>query len=107
MSHRRNILSQLFWQIYSLMGKIKYPLVAQSVEQLPFKEMVAGSIPAERTKIAQLVLSQEKAQVCFRAGIEAGLSRFYDSSLARRNKISNRGTVRVTKDILPRGQLKN
>jgi hypothetical protein len=26
-----------------------YPLVAQSVEQLPFKEMVAGSIPAERT----------------------------------------------------------
>ncbi len=28
-----------------------YPLVAQLVEQLPFKEMVAGSIPAERTKI--------------------------------------------------------
>ena len=26
------------------------PPVAQSVEQLPFKEMVAGSIPAGRTK---------------------------------------------------------
>ena len=26
-----------------------YPLVAQLVEQLPFKERVAGSIPAERT----------------------------------------------------------
>ena len=25
------------------------PLVAQSVEQLPFKEMVVGSIPTERT----------------------------------------------------------
>ena len=28
---------------------VKYPLVAQSVEQLPFKEMVVGSIPTERT----------------------------------------------------------
>ena len=27
-----------------------YPLVAQSVEQLPFKEMVVGSIPTERTR---------------------------------------------------------
>ncbi len=26
-----------------------HPLVAQSVEQLPFKEMVVGSIPTERT----------------------------------------------------------
>ena len=26
-----------------------FPLVAQLVEQLPFKETVAGSIPAERT----------------------------------------------------------
>ena len=26
-----------------------YPLVAQLVEQLPFKEMVVGSIPTERT----------------------------------------------------------
>ncbi len=28
---------------------VKYAPVAQSVEQLPFKEMVAGSIPAGRT----------------------------------------------------------
>ncbi len=27
-----------------------FPLVAQSVEQLPFKEMVVGSIPTERTR---------------------------------------------------------
>lgn len=30
---------------------IRYPLVAQLVEQLPFKEMVVGSIPTERTLI--------------------------------------------------------
>ena len=28
----------------------QYPLVAQLVEQLPFKEMVVGSIPTERTR---------------------------------------------------------
>lgn len=33
-----------------------HPLVAQSVEQLPFKEMVAGSIPAERTILKILSL---------------------------------------------------
>ena len=29
---------------------IVYPLIAQLVEQLPFKETVGGSIPSERTK---------------------------------------------------------
>jgi hypothetical protein len=28
---------------------LKHPPIAQSVEQLPFKQMVAGSIPAGRT----------------------------------------------------------
>ena len=34
----------------------RFPLIAQLVEQLPFKERVAGSIPAERTltKMARL-----------------------------------------------------
>lgn len=31
-----------------------YPLVAQLVEQLPFKEMVVGSIPTERTILKSL-----------------------------------------------------
>jgi hypothetical protein len=35
--------------------KFKYPLVAQLVEQLPFKEMVVGSIPTERTIIKTLI----------------------------------------------------
>ena len=35
-------------------GDRKYPLVAQSVEQLPFKEMVVGSIPTERTAMGLL-----------------------------------------------------
>ncbi len=35
----------------------RYPPVAQLVEQLPFKEMVAGSIPAGRTR-------QKTAQTC-------------------------------------------
>ena len=37
-----------------LQKKHIYPLVAQSVEQLPFKEMVVGSIPTERTIIKTL-----------------------------------------------------
>ena len=37
--------SMSFWQ-----GNLFYPLIAQLVEQLPFKERVAGSIPAERTR---------------------------------------------------------
>ena len=37
-------------QLYRL--GCRYPPVAQSVEQLPFKERVAGSIPAGRTKIS-------------------------------------------------------
>ncbi len=32
------------------LDKIQYALVAQLVEQLPFKEMVVGSIPTEGTK---------------------------------------------------------
>ena len=28
------------------------PLIAQLVEQLPLKEMVGGSIPSERTRVA-------------------------------------------------------
>ena len=37
--------------------RLFHPLVAQLVEQLPFKETVAGSIPAERTFIIPLLFS--------------------------------------------------
>ncbi len=33
------------------LGNRQYALVAQLVEQLPFKEMVVGSIPTEGTRI--------------------------------------------------------
>ena len=36
--------------VFSLSALDKYPPVAQSVEQLPFKERVVGSIPTGRTK---------------------------------------------------------
>ena len=35
------------------------PLVAQSVEQLPFKEMVVGSIPTERTTFRKILPTED------------------------------------------------
>ncbi len=34
--------------------EVIYPPVAQSVEQLPFKEMVVGSIPTGRTSVKKI-----------------------------------------------------
>ena len=47
-----------------------YPPVAQSVERLPFKEMVAGSIPAGRTRrkipdCSGIFLYMAEPQSCF------------------------------------------
>ena len=42
-----------------------YPLVAQSVEHLPFKQRVVGSIPTERTSISELDLVKDTPKTIF------------------------------------------
>ncbi len=47
-----------------------YALVAQSVEQLPFKEMVVGSIPTEGTVNEVNMCARASKLLCLRVGIE-------------------------------------
>ncbi len=64
---------------------LENPLVAQLVEQLPFKEMVVGSIPTERTmkksKEAILILPNIRSAInigaIFRTADAVGISRIY------------------------------
>ncbi len=68
---------------YSLI--IKYPLVAQSVEQLPFKEMVVGSIPTEGTMkksiVSVLILPDIRSALnvgaIFRTADAVGINKIY------------------------------
>jgi hypothetical protein len=80
--------------------------IAQSVEQLPFKETVVGSIPTGRTNIKNhrnscdfLYLCVQESLGDFRVGIEARLSGFCEMW----NKISNRDTGHVMTDKCTRG----
>ena len=45
-----------------LLDTSKYAPVAQSVEQLPFKEMVVGSIPTGRTKSGRFCASRRPVE---------------------------------------------
>ena len=64
---------------------LENPLVAQLVEQLPFKEMVVGSIPTERTmkksKEAILILPNIRSAInigaIFRTADAVGISKVY------------------------------
>ena len=64
---------------------LENPLVAQLVEQLPFKEMVVGSIPTERTmkksKEAILILPSIRSAInigaIFRTADAVGVSKIY------------------------------
>ena len=51
MPSEKILILKLNCGIFVYVSSNTYPLVAQSVEQLPFKEMVVGSIPTERTNI--------------------------------------------------------
>ena len=49
MPSEKILILKLNCGIFVYVSIVVYPLVAQSVEQLPFKETVVGSIPTKRT----------------------------------------------------------
>ena len=66
-----------------MQGDNYLPPVAQLVEQLPFKETVAGSIPAGWTRISEA--ARARTLLCVRAGIE-NLCDVREHVLMRKNR---------------------